>query len=133
MIASPLIGFAADRFGIKIVVAALLTGYGLAFLGLFAASGLPTLIPPVMLFGIGTTTPFVLGPLLVMSIGGRHNYARNLAWATAALPIGSALGAPIWGAFSDATGSYSTIQLTSAAVAFGLVALTLLARRRPAA
>lgn len=128
MVASPLVGLAADRFGVLKVSTVLVALYGVSFLGIWTAHGFAALVVPVVLFAIGTTTPFVLTALLVTRLMGTRHFERHLALAAACLPVGSALGAPVWGFVSDSTDSYDGALLASAAVSGLLVALLVLAR-----
>ena len=48
---------------------------------------------------------------------------RTRAGGAPCLPVGSALGAPLWGAVVDATGNYDAGLLGSAVGVAGLIAL----------
>ena len=128
MLASPVVGWAADRLGVLAVSAGLLAVYGAAFVAIWAARDAGALVVPVVGFAIGTTTPFVLTAILVRRLLGAEGFERHLALATACLPVGSALGAPLWGAVVDATGNYDAGLLGSAVVVAVLIALLGVAR-----
>lgn len=59
------------------------------------------------LFAFGGAMPMVLVPVIVMLLFGPKDFAAILGPTMAMVPIGMAIGTPLWGLVYDRTGSYT--------------------------
>ena len=117
-----LLGALADRWGPG--PAFLLAGFLLVVaLGMFLlTSGYPMQAMAVLLFSIPTITPPIMTPILLRAAFGGRAFVPLLGMATATMPVGIAIGSPLWGLAKDANGDY-TLAL---GVALGVAALAVL-------
>jgi predicted MFS family arabinose efflux permease len=117
-----LLGALADRWGPR--PAFLLAGcLLLVALALFLlTSGYALQATAVLLFSIPTITPPIMTPILLRAAFGGRAFVPLLGMATATMPVGIAIGSPLWGFAKDANGDY-TLALV---VAIGVAALAVL-------
>ncbi len=119
-----LLGALADRWGPR--TAFLLSG-GLLLVALslfLVTSGYGPQAVAVLLFSIPTITTPIMTPILLRAAFGGRAFVTLLGAATATMPVGIAIGSPLWGLAKDATGDYNlalVIALCVAAVAVPLV------------
>jgi len=76
----------------------------------------------VLLFSIPSITPPIMTPILLRAAFGGRAFVPLLGMATATMPVGIAIGSPLWGFAKDANGDY-TLAL---GVAIGVAALAVL-------
>jgi MFS family permease len=121
--ATLLLGSLADRWGPS--AAYLLSGgLLLAALSLFLlTSGYPFQATAVLLFSIPTITPPIMTPILLRAAFGGRAFATLLGAATATMPVGIAIGSPLWGLAKDATGDYTSALLVALGIALVAVPL----------
>ncbi|HSN44095.1 MAG TPA: hypothetical protein VLR88_08570, partial [Propionibacteriaceae bacterium] len=74
-------------------------------------------------------TPPIMTPILLRHVFGPKAFVPLLGVATATMPAGVALGAPLWGISKDATGSYNTALTIAAVLTVLIVALVTYALR----
>jgi predicted MFS family arabinose efflux permease len=91
-------------------------------LALFAASSgfLPQAVA-IIVYSLPAITSPIITPILYRHTFGERHLVALLAIGIATMPVGVALGAPLWGLVKDSTGSY-TLGLV---VAMGLTVLSL--------
>jgi MFS family permease len=128
-----LLGALADRWGPR--TAYLLAGcLLLVALSLFLlTSGYGPQAIAVLLFSIPTITPPIMTPILLRATFGGRAFVPLLGAATATMPVGIAIGSPLWGFAKDAAGDYTlalVIALCVAAVAIPLVTWALWSGQR---
>ncbi len=128
-----LLGALADRWGPR--KAYLLSGCLLLLaLSLFLlTSGYGSQAVAVLLFSIPTITPPIMTPILLRAAFGGRAFVALVGAATATMPVGIAIGSPLWGFAKDATGDYTlalVIALGVAAVSVPLVIWALWSGRR---
>jgi len=117
-----LLGALADRWGASPAFL-LAGGLLLVALSLFLlTSGYALQATAVLLFSIPTITPPIMTPILLRSAFGGRAFVPLLGMATATMPVGIAIGSPLWGLAKDANGDY-TLAL---GVAIGVAALAVL-------
>lgn len=118
-----------DRFG-PLVAAALATVLLVASLALFAASsGLAPQTVAILVYAIPAITPPILTPIVFRHTFGDRHLVALLGVGMAAMPIGVAIGSPLWGLVKDMTGSYTSglyIAMGVAAVALALMSYALI-------
>ena len=119
-----LLGWLADRWGP--LKAFLLAGsLLLVALGMFVlTTGYGPQAVAVLLFSIPSITPPIMTPILLRAAFGGRAFVTLLGMATATMPVGIAIGSPLWGLAKDATGDYTlalTIALVVVAVCVPLV------------
>ncbi len=128
-----LLGALADRWGP--LKAYLLSGCLLlvALCMFLLTSGYGPQAVAVLLFSIPTITPPIMTPILLRAAFGGRAFVALLGAATATMPVGIAIGSPLWGFAKDATGDYAlalVIALGVAAVAVPLVTWALWSGQR---
>lgn len=118
--ATLLVGVLIDRYGpLRTYLAA--TGLLIAALAVFGVSyGYLPQLGGVLLFSLGAVIPPVLTPVAFRRIFGARAFAALLGVGLATMPVGIAIGSPLWGLAKDLTGSY---QLALVA-AMGIAALS---------
>nr|NLI50199.1 MFS transporter [Propionibacterium sp.] len=115
------VGAIADRFGIGTALWASALAQTLAMTVLWLAQGYLPLAVGTVLLSMSTAVAGVCLPLIVMLAFGPRDFAAILSPVMGAIPIGLALGTPLWGTIKDATGSYAPALAGAAVVT--LVAL----------
>jgi predicted MFS family arabinose efflux permease len=99
-------------------------------LGLFvASSGYVPQAVAILVYSVPAITSPIITPILYRhTFGGKHLVAL-LGVGIATMPVGVALGAPLWGLVKDSTGSYTLglfIAMGLTVLAFGLIAYALI-------
>ena len=118
-----LLGALADRWGPG--KAFLLSG-GLLLVALslfLLTSGYGPQAVAVLLFSIPAITAPIMTPVLLRAAFGGRAFLTLLGAATATMPVGIALGSPLWGLAKDAFGDYTTALVIALCVAAGTVPL----------
>lgn len=110
------VGTLADRFGIAAALWASALAQTLSMAVLWLAQGYLPLAVGTVLLSMSTAVAGVCLPLIVMLAFGPRDFAAILSPVMGAVPIGLALGTPVWGVVKDASGSYAP-ALAGAAVA----------------
>ncbi len=121
--ATLLVGVLGDRIG---PLATYLFAMGLlvAALAVFnACSGYLPQLAAILLFSLSSVVAPVLTPLMLRRVVGNRAFTPLLGVGLATMPIGVALGSPLWGLAKDLTHSYSTALLIAMAVAAASAAL----------
>lgn len=84
------------------------------------------------LFAFGGAMPMVLVPVIVMLLFGPKDFAAILGPTMAMVPIGMAIGTPLWGLVYDRTGSYTPgLVVAAGAVVITAALLTWAIRTAP--
>lgn len=128
-----LLGAISDRWGAiaaYVVAGALL----LVSLALFLlTAGYPWQLTAVLVFSIPAITSPIMTPILLHAAFGARSFVQLLGLFTATMPIGIAIGSPLWGLAKDTTGSYDValvVALVLTVLCVGLVAYAVVAGRR---
>jgi MFS family permease len=103
-----LMGIMNDKLGLKVTTALVL--------GLFAGScaimpflsGFVPLVCVMIIMSFGFGSVSVLAPLITGVIFGQKDFSGIWGILGMSGALGTAVGAPLWGAFYDATGSYNS-------------------------
>ena len=77
----------------------------------------------IVLFSMPAIMPPVITPLVIRHAFGARAFVTLLGIGTASMPVGIALGAPLWGLSPDLTGSYTTAMWVGVAVTVAAVVL----------
>ena len=85
--------------------------------------GYPAQTVGVLLFSIPAITPPILTPILLRHTFGGRPFVSLLGVATATMPIGIAVGSPLWGLSKDLTGGYGVALTLAVALTVLLAAL----------
>jgi len=118
-----LLGNLTDRWG-PLVAYLLSAGLLVVALTLFlTAAGYPAQTVGVLLFSIPAITPPILTPILLRHTFGGRPFVSLLGVATATMPIGIAVGSPLWGLSKDLTGGYGVALTLAVALTVLLAAL----------
>ncbi len=127
--ATLLYGALNDRFGplASIVLACVLL---IASLGLFVVSnGFVPQGAAILVYSIPAIASPVITPILYRHTFGDKHLVALLGIGIATMPVGVALGAPLWGMVKDALGSYTPglgVAMGVTVVSFGLIAYALI-------
>lgn len=108
VVANIVVGTLSDRLGTRTVVVVVCVCQVAALAGYLVSVGVVPLAVSTMVFAFAATLPGVLFPLVVMLVFGMRDYGAILAPSSAMVPLGFALGTPLWGAALDLTGRYDT-------------------------
>jgi MFS family permease len=127
--ATLLFGVLNDRLG-PLISAALSFTLLVVSLGLFvASSGYVPQAVAILVYSIPAITSPIITPILYRHTFGEKHLVALLGIGIATMPVGVALGAPLWGLVKDTTGSYTLglyIAMGLTAVSFGLIAYALI-------
>jgi predicted MFS family arabinose efflux permease len=106
MLASPIFGWAADRYSrwLLVGIGMLIQATGTLGSGLAGTFGMLLLFRCIM--GIGDAAYGPAAPTIIAELFPVEKRGRALAWFYTALPVGSALGYAIGGVMRDLTGSW---------------------------
>lgn len=123
-------GLLTDRLGPTVSYLIVGTLLAVSLVVLQVGSGYVPQLVGIVLFSMPAIMPPVITPLVIRHAFGARAFVTLLGIGTASMPVGIALGAPLWGLSPDLTGSYTTamwagVAVTVAAVVlvcFGLVA-----------
>ena len=127
--ATLLFGALNDRAGP--LISAALSGLLLVVsLGLFvASSGYVPQAVAILVYSVPAITSPIITPILYRHTFGDKHLVALLGVGIATMPVGVALGAPLWGLVKDSTGSYTLglfIAMGLTVLAFGLIAYALI-------
>ena len=99
-------------------------------LGLFvASSGYAPQAVAILVYSIPAIATPVITPILYRHTFGDKHLVALLGIGIATMPVGVALGAPLWGIVKDALGSYTpglVVAMAVTVVSFGLIAYALI-------
>ena len=99
-------------------------------LGLFvASSGYVPQAVAILVYSVPAITSPIITPILYRHTFGDRHLVALLGVGIATMPVGVALGAPLWGLVKDSTGSYTLglfIAMGLTVLAFGLIAYALI-------
>jgi predicted MFS family arabinose efflux permease len=127
--ATLLFGVMNDRLG-PLISAALSFTLLVVALGLFvASSGYAPQAVAILVYSIPAITSPIITPILYRYTFGDKHLVALLGIGIATMPVGVALGAPLWGLVKDSTGSYTLglfLAMGLSAVSFGLIAYALI-------
>lgn len=131
--ATLVIGSLADRYGTLTAVCTAALAQSVAMVVLWLAQGYLPLAVGTAVLSLSTSVAGVCLPLMVMLVFGPRDFAGILGPVMASVPIGLAVGTPLWGVVKDASGSYGPALLGAAvATLVGLGCLTWAIRSAPA-
>jgi predicted MFS family arabinose efflux permease len=85
----------------------------------------------VLLFAIPAITPPIITPIVLRAAFGSESFETILGVGMASMPIGIALGAPLWGLVKDVTGSYDAALSSAMLITCAAVALVTFALKAP--
>ena len=122
--AQPVVGWAADRFGVLATSVTCLAAQAAGFVILMVSADVLSFTLALILFGAGVSVVTVLVPVLITQVFGPHDLRAILGPMMGTLPAGLALGAPLWGADYDATGGFG-LGLWLAVAASAVAAVTI--------
>jgi MFS family permease len=113
-------GIMNDKLGLKVTTALIVGSFAVSCIIMPLLSGYAALagIMILMSFGFGSLT--VLAPLIAGLVFGQKEFAGIWGILGMSAALGTAIGAPIWGAIYDVTGSYDG-GFFSAAVLLAIV------------
>lgn len=109
LVFKPLLGWMNDKIGILGAMLVTLGMQSLAFLWFpHMAYGqlLPLMFAAMVFMAAGMSNGTVQPPLLFANAAGPRDFAKIWSFFGTGYLVGMAVGAPIWGAIDDATGSY---------------------------
>lgn len=118
-------GWMADKFDRRRIVAtsfAMMTA-GLLFFGYAQSAGLWLLVPFLFLFGLGYGGSTAVRPSIVSEYFGRANFGSIFGFIVGINAIGAIVGPPVAGWVYDNWGSYQSVWLVYAGLAFVAVLL----------
>ncbi len=117
-----------DRFG-PVIAATLATVLLVTSLALFAvSSGLVPQAVAILVYAIPAISPPILTPIVFRHTFGDRHLVALLGVGMATMPIGVAVGSPLWGLVKDVTGSYTSglyMAMGVSVVALALIAYAL--------
>ena len=108
------LGVLTDVKGPAFVVALGVGTLILSLIGFVVFDAYPGLAVSVAAMSIGVSMIPVLLPILVFRVFGARDYNGIFSTLAAAMPLGMGVGAPVWGAIYDATGTYDAASILSA-------------------
>jgi MFS family permease len=86
----------------------------------------------VLLFAMSSVTPPLITPIAFRHAFGKRAYAPLLGVGLATMPVGIAIGSPLWGLAKDLTHSYASSLLIAMTIATVSAVLVGFALRKPA-
>ena len=99
-------------------------------LGLFvASSGYVPQAVAILVYSVPAITSPIITPILYRHTFGDRHLVALLGVGIATMPVGVALGAPLWGLVKDSTGSYTLglfVAMGLTVLSFGLIAYALI-------
>ena len=99
-------------------------------LGLFvASSGYVPQAVAILVYSVPAITSPIITPILYRHTFGDRHLVALLGVGIATMPVGVALGAPLWGLVKDSTGSYTLglfVSMGLTVLSFGLIAYALI-------
>lgn len=116
VVATLLLGTLIDRWGAlqtALLSMALMIGAMLAF---WLTTGYGGQLAGILLFAVPSVLSPVVAPLIVRQVFGERAFNTLIGIGIAAMPLGVAIGSPLWGVLYDMTGGY-TVQLIGSIVA----------------
>jgi MFS transporter, OFA family, oxalate/formate antiporter len=126
--ATLLFGVLNDRLG-PLIAAAFSFTLLIGSLGLFvASSGYVAQAVAILVYSIPAITSPIITPILYRHTFGDKHLVALLGIGIATMPVGVALGAPLWGMVKDSTGSYTLglfVAMGLTVLSFGLIAYAL--------
>ena len=122
-------GWLNDRWG-PLVAAVVSGAFLVVSLGLFQVShGYLLQAVAVLVYSIPAITSPIITPILYRHTFGDRHLVALLGVGIATMPVGVALGAPLWGLVKDSTGSYTLgilLAMGLTVLSVGLIAYALL-------
>jgi MFS family permease len=118
------VGTVNDRYGTTVAVGLAAVAQAVSMLLLWLAGSYLSLALATAVMAFGSALPTVLVAIIVMTTFGPADYAGVLGVVMSFIPVGMAVGAPLWGLSKDVTGSYAPALWAAAAVS--LVAAVML-------
>jgi MFS family permease len=107
IVAKILMGVLNDKLGVKATVAIVVGLFAASCAIMPFASGYVALAAIMIVMSMGFGSVAVLGPLIAAKVFGQREFGGIWGILGMSAALGTALGAPIWGAVFDATQSYS--------------------------
>lgn len=124
-----LCGTISDRVGRLPLLGAGLVLEALAFLGFWASTGVGSLYPSAVLFGLAVGATSILMPAIIGDFFGRLAVGAILGFAWAISASAASFGPFIAGYLFDRTGSYDSAFLLSVALNLAAASLVLLLKK----
>lgn len=85
----------------------------------------------ILLFAIPAITPPVVTPIVLRHAFGADVFESMLGIGMASMPLGIAIGAPLWGLSKDVSGSYNFALVAGVVITGVVVALVTYALKSP--
>lgn len=117
IVATPIAGICADKFGIKPVTIILIVLLVLCYLAFTIVQTQIMLLLVAFLFGMNNTLVTVSVPMMVRDWFGGRDYEKILGYMMAVVGLLGGNAAPVIGACIDATGGYTLAFYVAAGVA----------------
>ncbi|HZK04849.1 MAG TPA: MFS transporter [Actinomycetaceae bacterium] len=111
-----ILGTLNDRRGAMPVLLVAMSCQVLSMLGFAFATGFLPLAVSTVVFAFAVAFPGVMTPILVIRLFGPKDFGTLLGPASAAMPAGMAIGAPLWGVVRESSGSYTPMMFVSVAI-----------------
>ncbi len=112
-----IIGWATDKFGIRLGATATCACFALAVLGYALVGGIPGLMyPALILYAFGVPAVNTISPLIMAHICGEKELYKFISYMNMAIAVGGIFGAALVGMLFDMTGGYKIPWLAMAAV-----------------
>ncbi len=124
-----LFGVLNDRLGPLISAALSFTLLVVALVLFVASSGYAPQAVAILVYSIPAITSPIITPILYRHTFGDKHLVALLGIGIATMPVGVALGAPLWGLVKDSPGSYTLgmfLAMGLSVVSFGLIAYALI-------
>ncbi len=128
-----LIGTLSDRRGTTTALWVTCLAQAVSMTVLFFSHGYLPLVVGTFFLALGCAVAGILTPLIVMQAYGPRDFAGILGPVVASIPVGIAIGSPLWGVVKDVTGSYSPALIGGVVLSIvPLLLLTWILRTAPA-
>jgi len=116
-----LMGMLNDKLGVSKTATFIFTSFAVACLVMPFMIRFGAVAGDMILMSFGFGSLSVLAPLIANKIFGQKDFAGIWGILATSMALGSAIGAPIWGAFYDNLGSYDMGFYLSTAVLIGVI------------
>ncbi len=117
------VGWVNDRYGTTAALILAASAQALSMIGIWLSHSYLSLALSTAVMAFGSAMPTVLLAIIVMTTFGPADYAAVLGVVMSFIPLGMAIGGPLWGLSKDLTGSYAPALWTAAALSLAAAVL----------